>query len=464
MDRENEQRIKPRVLIVDDDEVILEGLSSTLRRMECEVLKATSGTEALRVYGHSPCDLVLLDVRLPDQDGLEIMGWIHEKDPDQLIIMMTAYADASVAVQAMKAGAHDYIHKPFDLEEFRVIVSKALEIRRLRSELLTLRRRYGGEVPPHEIIGTSPAIWEIISLVGKISATPRTSVLIQGESGTGKERVAQAIHFHSGRRDFPLVKINCSTIPENLMESELFGYEKGAFTDAKKSKKGLLAVAHGGTVFLDEIGDLYASVQPKLLRFLETQTFHSIGGLNETRVDVRIVAATNRDLRGMVGEGAFREDLYYRLKVMFIEIPPIRERPEDILVLAEYFLQEIARELGRNIQGPTEEACQRLLEYPWPGNARELRNVLERAAILSPSEVIRPEHLKLDAPARGFGESAMNGRDVSLNTDLSLERVQKEHIQRVLGLVGGNKSEAARRLRISRSTLQERLNKYFPSP
>jgi len=447
-------------LIVDDDAVILKGLADALGRAGCDAVVAASGQEAMDAYRRHPYDLVLLDVRLPDMDGLEILSRILGQDDDQLVIMMTAYADASVAVQAMKAGAHDYIHKPFDLEELKILVSKAVETRRMRGEIEALRRKYHGEIPAHEIIGCSRAMWRIRNLVRKVSATPRTSVLIQGESGTGKERVANAIHFQSRRRDFPLLKINCSAIPQHLMESELFGYERGAFTDAKGSKKGLLEMAHRGTVFLDEVGDLHPSLQPKILRFLETHSFQRVGGLREIQVDVRIVAATHRNLRAMVDEGRFREDLYYRLKVMFLEIPPLRERREDILLLARYFLQEISMELGKPLRELPKEAEERLLEYPWPGNARELRNVLERAAILSSTGTIRPEHLKLDLPARASLAGSDRGLPGSLDEDLTLERLEREHIGRVLQLVGWNKSEAARRLGISRSTLQERLKGY----
>jgi transcriptional regulator with PAS, ATPase and Fis domain len=325
---------------------------------------------------------------------------------------------------------------------------------------MAFRQRHGGEIPPHEVMGSSPAMARIRSLIAKISDTPRTSVLIQGESGTGKERVAHAIHFQSRRREFPLLKINCSTIPQHLLESELFGYEKGAFTDAKGSKRGLLEMANDGTVFLDEIGDLHISLQPKLLRFLETHSFQRVGGLREIRVDVRILAATHRDLRQMVQAGSFREDLYYRLKVMLVEIPPLRERKEDILVMAYVFLQDISRELGKPLHGLGPEAAEKLLHYPWPGNARELRNVLERGAILSSSSLIRPEHLKLDVPVRSAGESGTRERTFVFEEDLTLGRVEKDHILRVLHGAGGNKSEAARRLGISRSTLQERLKRY----
>jgi DNA-binding NtrC family response regulator len=451
--------MQSQVLIVDDDRVILQGLRDAIKKIGCSVLLAETAQEAASIYESRPVDLVLLDVRLPDGDGIELLRWILERDCDQLVVMMTAYEDASKAVQAMKAGAHDYIHKPFDLEELRILIKRALEVKRLKDEVDVLRKQFAGNLPSHELVGASNAIKRIRQLVQKISQTPRTSVLIQGESGTGKERVANAIHFLSKRRHCPFLRINCSTIPRDLMESELFGYERGAFTDAKSPKRGLLEMANGGTVLLDEIADLHPHLQPKLLRFLETQTFNRVGGLKEISVDVRIVASTNKDLRELVRRGQFREDLYYRLKVMFVEIPPLRERPEDIPLLVRHFLAEIGEELGKKVKGINDDAMESLMLYPWPGNARELRNVLERAMILSESGLIRKEHLKLDVVEGGMAK--IDGRRGSENTvfheDWTLRRVEMEHILRVLKWVGGNKSEAARRLGISRSTLLEKL-------
>jgi DNA-binding NtrC family response regulator len=450
--------MRPRILIVDDDGVIVQALSRALDRAGYEAVTAGCGQEAMEVFAREACQVVLLDVRLPDTDGLSLLARMRELDDDQMFVMMTAYDDAAVAVQAMKAGAYDYIHKPFDLEELRMIVAKALEIRRMRGELAALRQRHGGPVPAHELLGASAEMARIRSLVRRIAQTPRTSVLILGESGTGKERVANAIHFSSERRDFPLMKINCSAIPSQLLESELFGHEKGAFTDAKGTKKGLLEMAHGGTVFLDEVGDLALSLQPKLLRFLESRSLQRVGGLREIQVDARIIAATHRDLEAMVARGTFREDLYYRLKVMVVAIPPLRKRPRDILILAQQFLHEIAGDLGKPVQSLSPEAAGRLVQYPWPGNARELRNVLERAAILSSSPTIRREHLQLDA-AWGTPGGEGTGKPEA-DEGLSLAAAQRQHILRVLHRTGGNRSAAARILGISRSTLQERLKQY----
>lgn len=453
--------MKPKVLIVDDDSSVLRGLAETMSKWGWEPFPVERGGEALRTQAAHGFDLVLLDVKLPDLDGRDVLRHLLEQEAEQLVIMMTAYGDVAVAVECMKMGAHHYLQKPFDLEELRVLVSRALELRRMKVELQALRHRHGHQLlQPHELIGASPAMARIRAMVEKISRTPRTSVLIQGESGTGKERVAQAIHLLSNRRDAPLLKLNCSAIPESLVESELFGYEKGSFTDAKRSKRGLLEMAHGGTVLLDEIGDLHPAVQPKLLRFLETHSYHRVGGLKEIAVDVRVVAATNKDLRSMVEKGEFREDLYYRLKVLFVEIPPLRERPEDIPLLAEWFLEEIGQELGRGGLNLSAEAHELLLRYPWPGNARELRNVLERAVILSSSKSISAQDLKLERMDTLTDRLSLTNQLLVRNGQWSLWKVERDHILRVLELVQGNKSEAARRLGISRSTLQEKLRVY----
>jgi len=452
--------VKPRLLIVDDDSSVLRGLSETLSRWGWEPYPVSSGEEALKTQAAQGFDLVLLDVKLPDLDGRDVLRQLLEQDSEQLVIMMTAYGDVAVAVECMKMGAHHYLQKPFDLEELRVLLSRSMELRRMKVELQALRHRQGSQLQPHQLIGASSAMARIRTMVQKISQTPRTSVLIQGESGTGKERVAQAIHFLSSRRDAPLLKLNCSAIPEQLMESELFGYEKGSFTDAKRSKRGLLEMAHGGTVLLDEIGDLHPGLQPKLLRFLETHSFHRVGGLKEIAVDVRVIAATNKDLRSMVERGEFREDLYYRLKVLLLEIPPLRERPEDIPLLAAWFLEEIGRELGRAGLSLSAEAQELLLKYPWPGNARELRNVLERAIILSSSRFISPEDLKLERLDSAAGKFLASPKTLERDGQWSLWKMERDHILRVLKLVQGNKTEAARRLGISRSTLQEKLRIY----
>ena len=324
--------MKPSILIVDDDEMMQETLSSVLRKGGYEIFSVTSGNEALSLIKKNIIDLVLLDMKLPDVDGLEIQKKIKALDTEILVIIMTAYSDVQTAVSAMKSGAYHYINKPFELEELKLLIEKGLETKSLINEVRRLHRQQGEEYQNSHIYGVSPQIQSVKELIGTISKTQKTSVLIQGESGTGKELAANAIHYNSIRQDRPLMKINCSAIPDSLLESELFGYEKGAFTDAKNTKKGLFELADGGTVFLDEIGDMKPFLQSKILRVLENQTFMRVGGEREIKVDVRIIAATNRNLETLVKDGFFRKDLYYRLKVMVVEMPPLRGRDCGYLI------------------------------------------------------------------------------------------------------------------------------------
>lgn len=448
--------MKPAILIVDDDEVMCQTLSDVFTKREYEVFTTETGREAIGSVHKQLIDLVLLDIRLPDMDGITVLQKIKEIDTDLMVIMMTAYSDVQTAVMAMKAGAYDYINKPFELDELRLLIQKAIETQSLRNEVRRLRRQHENENSGLQIYGNSPQVRNINELIQMIAQTPRTSVLIEGESGTGKELAANAIHYSSNRSPRPLIKINCSAIPENLLETELFGYEKGAFTDAKSTKKGLFELASGGTIFLDEIGDMNHHLQSKLLRVLETQSFMRVGGTREIHVDLRFIAASNRNLAEMVNKGEFRKDLYYRLKVMVLDIPPLRERREDILLLANLFIEEGNRELGKSIKGILPKAKDLLLNYSWPGNIRELKNVLERAMILSATEEISPETLPIE-----LREDQISSRSISLNlSDSSLEAMEKKHIFEVLTMVNGNKSKAARDLGISRSTLREKLKKY----
>jgi DNA-binding NtrC family response regulator len=383
-------------------------------------------------------------------NGVDLLSFAREVEPDVPVIVMTAYSGVRVAVDAMKAGANDYLQKPFELDELKVLVSRALENMRLKSELDTLKHQRRKEAT--EIVGVSHQIKALREMISIVAETPRTPVLIVGESGTGKELVAGAIHSASDRKDYPLVKINVSAIPENLLESEFFGYKKGAFTDAKESKKGLLEMAHGGTLFLDELSEMRYSLQPKILRFLETQTFNPVGGVKEVMVDVRVVAATNKDLKKLVAEGKFRDDLYYRLKVMVIEIPPLRERKEDIAPLVELFLSVANSELNKNVGSVSGKAFDILMKYDWPGNVRELKNVIERAVILTDTQEVDTQALPMELLG---GEIKVGKGELE-----TLAGIEKEHIERVLSSSGGNKSEAARILGISRSTLIEKLKKY----
>jgi len=453
--------MKPAILVVDDDEVMRQTLSDVLKKRGYQVSTAETGGQTLSSIREQLFDLILLDIRLPDMDGLDVLTRIKEMESDLMVIVMTAYSDVHTAVTAMKSGAYDYIDKPFELEELKILIQKALETQSLKNEIRRLRRQGREKHQGIEIFGTSPLVKNVRELIEMISQTPRTSVLIQGESGTGKELAANAIHYQSKRAKKPLVKINCGAIPENLLETELFGYEKGAFTDAKGTKRGLFELANGGTVFLDEIAELKSYLQTKLLRVLESQNFMRVGGEREISVDVRIIAATNKDLSALVNTGQFRKDLYYRLKVMVIEMPPLGERGEDILPLASLFIDENNGELGKNITGISEEAREYLLNYRWPGNVRELKNIIERAMILSNGNEILPDHLPIElrrSQKDGVGDRAA---DVA---DLTLEAAEKKHIQDVLTMMDGNKSRASRMLGISRSTLREKLKKYSISP
>ncbi len=443
------------MLIVEDEETLRLSLRMALRAEGYNVLCTEKGEEALKIVEKELVDLVILDIRLPGMDGLQTMGKIKELDPTILTIVMTGYADVETAVRAMKMGAYDYINKPFELDEMKLVISKALETQKLKMELNRLRRGRMEGWAEAGIVARSGKMKEVLELVEKVSQTPRTSVLIEGETGTGKELIAHAIHNQSARSSKPLMDINCSAIPENLMEAHIFGHEKGAFTDAKTQHKGLFELADGGTVFLDEIGDLSLSLQPKLLRFLETQTFKRVGGTVDLKVDVRIIAATNKDLAQCTKEKTFREDLYYRLKVMEIHIPPLRQRREDIIPLAYSFLDRFNREFKKTVKGIAPKAEYLLEAYDWPGNVRELKNSIERAVLLASGEEILPQHLPWEIRGK---ES--EGTPSHYSLDYSLEEIERIHILNVLQDTGGNKSLAARRLGISRSTLREKLIKY----
>ena len=453
--------MKLSLLIVDDDEVMRDTLSDVLKKKGYEVSVASSGNEALSAIRKNIVDLIVLDMRLPDLDGIEVLKRVKEFDTEILVIMMTAYSDVQTAVSAMKSGAYHYINKPFELEELTLLIEKGLETKSLINEVRRLRRQQKGDYQDIHIHGTSPQIQSVKELIAMISKTQKTSVLIQGESGTGKELAANAVHYSSKRSQRPLMKINCSAIPDSLLESELFGYEKGAFTDAKATKKGLFELADGGTVFLDEIGDMKPFLQSKILRFLETQSFMRVGGEREIKVDVRIIAATNKDLESLVTQGLFRKDLYYRLKVVVIEMPPLRERPEDILLLSNLFIEENNREHGKNVKGFASEAKQFMTQYHWPGNVRELRNVVERAMILSEHDLIDQEQLPFELRSNERPDWVTpNPNPVEFTEDMSLDAVEKIHIFHVLKKLEWNKSRAAKVLGVSRATLREKIRRY----
>lgn len=388
------------ILIVDDEPNLPHQLARFLGKQGYDVLTAADGPAGARALRQHTVDLLLLDVRLPGMSGLQLLKEIRESEPDLPVVMLTAYGDVQTAVSAMKLGASDYLIKGFDLAELLLVVQRALETGAMYRELRQLRREKSDNYHFQYIVGHSERMREVFDLVARLAHSESASVLITGESGTGKEVIARAIHDQSPRAHGPFHPLNCASIARNLLESELFGYEQFAFTDAKKQKRGLLELADGGTLFLDEIGEMPLDMQAKLLRVLETRSFYRLGGNREVRINVRVLAATNRNLEEAMREGGFRSDLFYRLAVLSIELPPLRERPEDILLFASRFLEDLNRSLGRCVRRISPEAQRLLMAYRWPGNVRELKNVIERALILSSGEEILPAHLPREINGR----------------------------------------------------------------
>lgn len=449
-----------RILVVDDDAAIRETIAEVLGRQGFEVGRADSGEIALGMAREGRFDLMLIDLRLPDMDGLEVMRRMREFDDRALAVIMTAYPEVRTAILSLKAGAYDYLNKPFDLDDLKGLVQRALETQRLRIEVERLRASAKHSSPIEGLIGNSPAFKTMLDVTRRIAAASRTAVLIRGESGTGKESIAKAMHDFSSRAGGPWIAINCSAISEGLLESEMFGHEKGAFTDAKDGKRGLFELADGGTIFLDEVGDLAPSLQPKLLRALETQSFRRVGGHMEIKVDVRIVAATNRNLTAMIGKGQFREDLYYRLNVASIDVPPLRERTDDIVPLAMYFVDQGAKVMGLPHPAIDPAAIGLLQAYSWPGNIRELRNVMERAIILASGDPIAPSHLPKELRTESDESIVPSAAGSIPMKPMSLAEAERRHILLVVDQCCGNKTLAAKQLGISRLTLRSKLRQY----
>ncbi|RME33438.1 MAG: sigma-54-dependent Fis family transcriptional regulator [Deltaproteobacteria bacterium] len=451
---------KQRILVVDDEQLIRWSLEQNLSKQGYDVVTAASGEDALRIVQQDAPDLVLLDIQLPGMNGLEVLEKIKDQDDDIIVIMVTALGVLETAVKAMRLGAYDYINKPFNLDELAIVIKKAFETKDLRREVAHLRseqsRKYGLE----NIIGVSKHIENVKAMIRKIAQSDASTVLIQGESGTGKELVAKAIHYESARADKPFMAINCAAVPETLLESELMGHEKGSFTDAKSQKKGLFELADGGTIFLDEIGDMEMGMQAKLLRVLEERRFRRIGGTRDIAVDVRIVSATNKDLLKAIEEKTFRNDLYYRIQVIPIFLPPLRERREDIMPLVEHFIAHFNREFGKNVKGVSKMAEKFLLEYSWPGNTRELKNVIERAIILESDETLLLEHLPQEIVAKTT--SAASGPvGIKLPPEgVDIEDVERELIRQALELAEGNQSKAAKKLNLGIDAFRYRMKKF----
>ena len=445
---------KATILVVDDERLIRWSLVERLSSEGYQVIEAESGEEAIARFGPN-VDLVLLDYRLEDTDGLRILTTLRRSDPDVLVIFLTAYAEVDTAVEVMKRGAYHYAAKPFRLDEIVLLVEQALDTTRLRREVRALRASQRDPYSLDRIIGRSPAMVEAKTLLGRIAASPASTVLLTGESGTGKDLAAKVIHYMSDRAGRPFMNITCSALTETLLESELFGHEQGAFTDARRQRRGLLESAHGGTVFLDEIGEMVPALQAKLLRFLEEKTFKRVGGTVDVDVDARVIAATNRDLEHRVRDGTFREDLFYRLNVLRVELPPLRDRAEDIPVLTRFFVDDFAREFRKQVRRIEPDAMAVLGRYAWPGNVRELRNAVERAVLLSPGDCVTAQDFPLQAsPAR-------TPADVKLPpAGVKLDDIERNLVIQALGRTSWNQTRAAALLGLNRDQIRYRIEKF----
>lgn len=453
------------ILIIDDEKTIRWSLAEALVASGYETVDADTAAHGIVRFRESCPDLVLLDMKLPDGSGLDVLKTIRAEDATVPVVMMTAYAEVETAVEAMKHGAYDFIPKPYSVEKLRVSIANAMEAERLKTEIAHLRSSSSGGSSFKHFIGRSPAMQEIFEKIRKIGQSKATTILITGESGSGKELVARAIHAASHDEPRPFMEINCASVPETLLESELFGYEKGAFTDAKARKAGLVELAEGGTLFLDEIGEMGITLQSRLLRVLENKTFRRVGGVKDLTVNTRIVSATNRDLSQAIKDKQFREDLYYRLKVIPLQIPPLRERRDDIPLLVAHFIERFNRELGKQVTMPGAEVIDLLVRYDWPGNVRELKNVIERAMLLDAQDALLVAHLPseirggapLDMPVVTRASAASVTSPFFPMTLRDVERIQ---IERTLEQTNGNKSRAAAILGISRQTLREKLKSF----
>ncbi len=466
--------MKFSLLVADDDNTICWALKEALSSEGYEVFTASDSQQTEKaVEEHGP-DLVLLDLRLPGVGGMEILRRVCGKPDAPLVIMITAFGEVETAVGAMKLGARDYVTKPFNLEELKLIIRNNLEALNLKYEVSRLRRIHD---KVEFVVGANPVMRQIHETIRKVAASRTTTVLIEGQSGTGKELVARSVHQMSERRAPLFVAINCTALPENLLEAELFGSEKGAFTDARQDRKGLFELADGGSLFLDEIGDMSLTMQAKMLRALQERKIRRVGGTRDIGVDIRVIASTNKNLDEEVRQGRFREDLYYRLNVVRIQVPPLRERREDLPALVDHFVAVFNREFGKNVRGLSPRAFEIVNEYPWPGNIRELRNVLERAILLESHDLVLPEHLNLPgyvaavpqpAPCRAAASAGNGGGapapagpfNIDEATADGLEGVEKYVIGQMLSATGWNKSLTAEKLRINRTTLYNKIKKY----
>jgi DNA-binding NtrC family response regulator len=441
-----------KVLVVDDDLEMCRLLSDVLKGEGFSAISLDDSLEASKILKKEEFDVMITDLKMRGLKGLDLLEEAKKAAPLTPVIIITAFGTIESAIKAMKMGAYDYITKPFQMDEFVLTVKKALENRLLKREVVRLKKEVESRYHFHHLIGKSPSMQKVYDLIERISDTS-SNVLITGESGTGKELVAKAIHYNGIRKEAPFIAVNCAAIPETLLESELFGYKKGAFTDAKADKKGLIFEANEGTLFLDEITDMPLTLQAKLLRVIEGKEVRPLGDTNSYPVDVRTISASNRDVKSFIQQGRFREDLYYRLKVIDVELPPLRERREDIPLLGQHFINRFNRELRKNVSGISEEALRCLLNYSWPGNVRELENVIQRAITLSQHEAILAE----DLPIAMVQEVEENLVEKALREKCTIDQLERDYIKRVLVEVGGNKSKAAEILGLDRKTLYRKL-------
>jgi two-component system response regulator PilR (NtrC family) len=445
--------------VVDDEASMRELLTIMLRKEGYDVVAVGGRAAAASQLARGSVELIITDVKLPDGDGIEILRHVKAASPDTIVIVMTAFGSTEMAVAAMKLGAQDYLTKPFEVEELKIVVRNALQVQQLQQENLLLRTEFQSQHGLESITGASPPMLEVFKMVRSIAPTGST-VLITGESGTGKELIAKAVHALSPRSVAPFISINCGALPEGLLESELFGHVKGAFTDAHQNKKGLFEAAHRGTLFLDEVGDTPRAMQVKLLRALQERTIRRVGGTEEIEVDVRLIAATNQPLEPKVKAQLFREDLFYRLNVIPIRLPALRERKEDIPLLAEQFLRRFAHEIGKQVTQISTEAMHALVAYAWPGNVRELENVIERAVALEPTPMVRAERLPEALLKRADGDETLPELTNGFSLDDYLKSVEQSLLRKALAQSGGDRTEACRLLGVSPRSLRYLVHKY----